>query len=194
MDRTSQTKQLLANSLKNLMKKVPFGKITVQNVTDYCGLNRQTFYYHFTDLQALLEWIYQNEIFQKISDANNQDWESIVLASIKYAKQNKAFLKNTNRSLRKETEEKFLYPIVNRWMLLVFKDTCGETYLGREDTAFLLNFFTRAFVDAIIQWIGTGLQGDEEYILRKLHIITDMFKQFEKTQATPASVMAGWPR
>ncbi|HCB90943.1 MAG TPA: dihydroxyacetone kinase transcriptional activator DhaS, partial [Ruminococcaceae bacterium] len=43
MVHASQTKAKLADSLKDLMKKTPFRKITIQNVTDHCGLNRQTF-------------------------------------------------------------------------------------------------------------------------------------------------------
>ncbi|HAH77931.1 MAG TPA: dihydroxyacetone kinase transcriptional activator DhaS, partial [Ruminococcaceae bacterium] len=64
MVHASQTKAKLADSLKDLMKKTPFRKITIQNVTDHCGLNRQTFYYHFKDMYDLLRWIYQNEIFR----------------------------------------------------------------------------------------------------------------------------------
>ena len=40
---TEMTKNLLADSLKNLMKTKPLNKITVQELVDGCTLNRRTF-------------------------------------------------------------------------------------------------------------------------------------------------------
>ncbi|MGE5632222.1 MAG: hypothetical protein ACM3TR_14160 [Caulobacteraceae bacterium] len=48
------TKKALANSLKKLMKSLPLNKISVKNIVDDSGLNRQTFYYHFQDIYDLL--------------------------------------------------------------------------------------------------------------------------------------------
>ena len=54
------TKKALAVSLKKLLSKKELSKITISNITDECGVNRQTFYYHFKDIYDLLEWIYKN--------------------------------------------------------------------------------------------------------------------------------------
>jgi AcrR family transcriptional regulator len=58
---TEMTKNLLADSLKNLMKTKPLPKITVQELVNGCRLNRRTFYYHFKDIYDILEWIYKKE-------------------------------------------------------------------------------------------------------------------------------------
>ena len=49
------TKKKLASALKQAMKKKPFGKITVSELIKTCGINRNTFYYHFEDIYALLK-------------------------------------------------------------------------------------------------------------------------------------------
>ena len=41
------TKRALEASLKKLVKTKPLNKITVSDITDDCGINRMTFYYHF---------------------------------------------------------------------------------------------------------------------------------------------------
>ena len=43
------TEKALAASLKKLLEKKTLDKITVKDITDDCGVNRQTFYYHFHD-------------------------------------------------------------------------------------------------------------------------------------------------
>ena len=55
------TKNALAASLKKLLSKKELSKITITNITEECGVNRQTFYYHFKDIYDLLEWIFTNE-------------------------------------------------------------------------------------------------------------------------------------
>ena len=51
------TKRALAQSLKHLMEQKPLEKITVVDISEDCGVNRQTFYYHFQDIYDLIEWI-----------------------------------------------------------------------------------------------------------------------------------------
>ena len=51
------TKRAIGASLKNLLREKKLNKITVQDIADDCGINRQTFYYHFQDINDLVEWI-----------------------------------------------------------------------------------------------------------------------------------------
>lgn len=50
------TKRALEQSLKNLLLKKPLAKITINDITEDCGINRMTFYYHFKDIYDLVEW------------------------------------------------------------------------------------------------------------------------------------------
>ena len=53
------TKYLLAEALKICMKKAPLEKITVKDITDTCGISRQTYYRHFQDKQDLVNWYFE---------------------------------------------------------------------------------------------------------------------------------------
>lgn len=50
------TKRALEASLKNLLLQKPLSKITISDITEDCGINRMTFYYHFKDIYDLVEW------------------------------------------------------------------------------------------------------------------------------------------
>ena len=50
------TKRAISASLKKLLCEKKLNKITVQDIADDCGINRQTFYYHFQDIYDLVEW------------------------------------------------------------------------------------------------------------------------------------------
>ncbi|NLG93437.1 MAG: TetR family transcriptional regulator [Clostridiales bacterium] len=168
MEYPSQTKQQLANSLKELMGHTPFNKITVHNVTSNCGLNRQTFYYHFKDMYELLTWIYSNEIFNQVVEERDEPWEAAVVKVIRYCKANRAFCRNTIRSIKKESMEGYLQPIVRNWVEKLGIDIANSKYISKEDAKFLVDFFTSAFVNYGIQWISRGMQEDEDFIIGKI--------------------------
>ena len=51
----SFTKKAIMDSFLHLMEKKPLDKITVRDIVDDCGINRNTFYYYFQDIYAVLE-------------------------------------------------------------------------------------------------------------------------------------------
>ncbi len=46
---------------KKLLAQKPLSKITIADITEDCGMNRMTFYYHFQDIYDLIDWICQEE-------------------------------------------------------------------------------------------------------------------------------------
>ena len=64
----SETKLLMAQALKKLIKDRPFSKITVQDIVDECNINRNTFYYHFENNYDLLYFTYSQEV-QNIAES-----------------------------------------------------------------------------------------------------------------------------
>ena len=53
----SSTKAAIITSFLRLVSKKPFDKITVRDIVDDCDINRNTFYYYFQDIYAVLEEI-----------------------------------------------------------------------------------------------------------------------------------------
>lgn len=62
IENPSETKLLMAEALKRLIKDRPFAKITVQDIVSECNINRNTFYYHFESNIDLLYFTYQMEV------------------------------------------------------------------------------------------------------------------------------------
>ena len=89
------TKRTIAQSLKHLMQTTPLKKISIQNIVDDCGLNRQTFYYHFQDIYDLIEWILATESLERAEEhAKIHGEEEAILGVLIYARENKSFFTN----------------------------------------------------------------------------------------------------
>ena len=53
--RTKRTRQMIKQAFAELLKEKGFQSLTVQDITGRAGINRATFYAHFTDKYALLD-------------------------------------------------------------------------------------------------------------------------------------------
>lgn len=58
----SFTKRAIIESFLRIASKKPLDKITVRDIVDDCGVNRNTFYYYFQDIYAVLEEICQSGV------------------------------------------------------------------------------------------------------------------------------------
>ena len=55
------TKRVLAAALKERLARQRLDEITIQSLVDDAQVSRKTFYYHFQDVYALLEWLFLEE-------------------------------------------------------------------------------------------------------------------------------------
>ena len=62
------TKKALAASFMKLLNQTTLDKITIKDIVDECGVNRNTFYYHFQDVYDLMDWIFIIEAKQVIDE------------------------------------------------------------------------------------------------------------------------------
>ena len=64
--RVKRTRALILSSFEALLAEKGFESISVQDVTDKAGINRATFYAHFTDKYALLDYSISHLFMQEI--------------------------------------------------------------------------------------------------------------------------------
>jgi len=62
------TKKKIAKAFKHQFVNQPFDKISIRSLMEEAGIRRQTFYNHFIDKYDLLEWIFQTELSEQITD------------------------------------------------------------------------------------------------------------------------------
>ena len=56
------TKTAIMEAFARLLAHAPMEQITVQAITAECGISRNTFYYHYGDVYALLKALLQRDM------------------------------------------------------------------------------------------------------------------------------------
>ena len=166
------TKKALATSLKKLLSKKELSKITISNITDDCGVNRQTFYYHFKDVYDLLEWIYLNEVIQSMDGKDTYaTWQKGFLSIFEYILANKEFVRNTYHSISREYFLKFIYNQTAQLLMNIIDEKSKNLNVKEEDKKFIANFYKYGFVGIVQDWIEDGMKKDPNSIIEKLNSI-----------------------
>ena len=166
------TKQALAQALKNLMNTTPLAKITVNNIVKVCNLNRRTFYYHFQDIYALLEWIFKNEVGNVMEEnITYKTWQEGFLRIFYYLSENRKMVFNTYYSIGRDKLETHLYSAVYNLVLNVVDEITVGTEVPEKEKEFVVNFYKVALVGLLLEWIRKNMIENPEQIIDNLNKI-----------------------
>ncbi|MBK5243213.1 TetR/AcrR family transcriptional regulator C-terminal domain-containing protein [Clostridium sp.] len=173
------TKQALAQSLKNLMNTTPLGKITINDIVKECKVNRRTFYYHFQDIYALLEWIFKNEVGNVMEEnITYKTWQEGFLRIFYYLNENRKMVLNTYNSIARDKLETHLYSAVYNLVLNVVDEITLGKEVSEKGKGFVVNFYKVALVGLLLEWIRKNMIENPEQIIYNLNkiIIGDTHK------------------
>ena len=163
------TKRALEQSLKNLLLKKPLTKITVGDITDDCGINRMTFYYHFKDIYDLVEWSCLEDAKRALEEKKTYDtWPQGFLQIFKAVQENKPFILNVYRCVHREQVEKYLQPLVDQLLLNVINEEAAGITVRDEDKQFIAQVYSYMFIGLMLDWIKDDMREDPQQIVEKL--------------------------
>ena len=163
------TKRALEQSLKNLLLKKPLTKITVSDITDDCGINRMTFYYHFKDIYDLVEWSCLEDAKRALDEKKTYDtWQQGLLQIFKAVQENKSFILNVYRCVHREQVEKYLQALVDQLLLNVINVEAAGITVRDEDKQFIAQVYSYMFIGLMLDWIKDDMREDPQQIVEKL--------------------------
>lgn len=171
---SNTTKIAIAYALKELVQDKALNKITIQDIADKCGINRQTFYYHFQDIIDLVRWILISDAEKLVKGNKTYDtWQKGYLACFETINKDKVFILNIYHHAPREYITDYLYSITLELLVNVVEEKIKELKLRvrEEDKFFVANFFKYSLVGLVLDWIDKGMEMEPEEIVNKLDSI-----------------------
>lgn len=169
---SQMTKNALADSLKALLELHPVDKITISDITDDCGVNRMTFYYHFQDIYDLLEWSWIREANKVLNGKKTYDtWQQGFLQIFNAVSENKQIVMNIYHSVNREQIEIYLYKLTYDLLFGVIEENAAGMDVRDDDKKFIADFYKYAFVGLILDWIKNGMKADPSQVIEHLDVL-----------------------
>lgn len=141
------TKKALADSLKDLLRTRPLSKVTIADITEGCGINRMTFYYHFRDIYDLVEWICREECSAALGGPlDRETWQEGFCRLCRHVLEERSFFTAVYHSIGREQAENYLYRVTYSILRSAVDELAGDMPIGEEEKKFIADFYKFAFV------------------------------------------------
>ena len=164
-----QTQKFIMSTFMQLLENESLDKITVRDIVEECEINRNTFYYHYSDIYDLLDDVFRVEaekFLEQDVDDNTTFGEEYARAAQFVLKYRKAILHiydSKKRDVLENYLETLAFSFINRF---VKKESEGYG-LSDDDVNYITGFYTHAIVGNTIEWIKRKLpSGQEKFIAR----------------------------
>ena len=165
----SFTKRAIKDAFLRQLAERPLSQITVKNIVEECGINRNSFYYHYEGLPALLEEIIAEELDRLTEKYPSIDsMEHAVDAAVEFIRANKRAVLHIYNSMSRDSFERYLMETC-RYVVTTYINTAldGGTIDG-DDKAILIRYHTCACFGSIIDWLGGGMKDDLSAYFRRI--------------------------
>lgn len=163
------TEEAIKKSFLELINQKPINKITVKEISESCGINRNSFYYHFSDIPSLLEKILTEEAERLIqSQSESSSIYDYLLSAINFAIENKKAVYHIYNSANREMFERYLERISRKAVTEYMENMYKNYNLSDEDKKILIMYYKCQIVGFVIDWLGSGMKYDLCIQLRRI--------------------------
>lgn len=152
------TQKAIKDSFIKLLNEKPLSKISVKDIVEDCGINRNSFYYHFQDIPTLLESIITEEADRMIEEYPKiESLENGLQVGLSFAIQNKNAVLHIYNSTNRDIYEQYLIKVcrhvVSKYLDTVFSDVTVDP----EDKEITIRLVSCSLFGLIIEWMNTGM-------------------------------------
>lgn len=164
MNRLNRTKDAIADAFLALLTERPLNKITVKDIVDRCGINRNTFYYHFEGIPSLLEQTVKymtDQIIQTHSKFGSP--MDCIAPFVQYCTDNKKAILHIYRSVQREVfltylDRSAMY-IVSQYVEATTAGLFSSEHQTKEKNL-LIRYYKCTLVGSLLDWLNAGMEYD----------------------------------
>ena len=170
------TRKALQQTLLLLLETTPLDKITVKRIVDTCGISRNTFYYHYEDIPALLRDTIQAELEHVAQGEPVQDDPArharCLLTYI--ASKPMVFDRIYRSDYRTQLQADLLAS--TKSFALASVTACGGGSLEPASRETIATFFANGFWGLCAQWLEGGAKESPEALLSRLSLFDGLLE------------------
>lgn len=163
------TKKAIVEAFLELLNEKPLDKITVKEIVDICGINRNTFYYHFEDIRALLTFVIDKEVERVTAKhADVASLEEGFIEAANFALSNKRAVFHIYNSVSREELERYLNSIAEEVVRRMAEGLETAADVPELDRELIIHFYKCGLSGMVLGWVGEGMKADPEQMIRSL--------------------------
>ena len=161
------TKKKLRDGLLQLMQVKPVNEITVKEIVSRCGINRNSFYYHYQDLPTLLEELIKESLDKIIEEYPSfSSLEDSLLAVVAFAESYKSAILHIFRSVDRGIYERYLWEACDYAIAKYCETVFGEVQVN--DRRIIFQYYKCECFGQVMAWMENGMKDDIRVSFKRL--------------------------
>lgn len=154
----------IVKAFGKLLTERPYNKITVKSIVETAHLHRNTFYYHFSDIPALLDYMGERWIDMVLAKIDPQDGHfSLEHAFIGFAEDHRVQILNLYNSDAREKLEGIIRSMSRQLARTYLNSFSDRLQFSARESAALNRFISSSICGIITCWIADGMAWDPGY-------------------------------
>ena len=107
------TKNAIRKGFLDLLEQRPLDKISVVDIADHCGVNRNTFYYYYCDIYALVREVLETELDRVLNAPPLcTSWYQLMMRVTAFMRANRRAVYHLYQSSQRDLLEREYYQVV----------------------------------------------------------------------------------
>ena len=160
------TKQAIKDAFIKLLNEHPLKQITVRDIVEECGINRNTFYYHYHDIYDLLESLLHLEEKRIVANvATIQTLQQSFEESMRFVLLNRQAVYHVYYSVSRDVLASYLYNVSEICMRCYIENQCEGLDFDEKDLNDLVFLYASMLEGVVINIMREGLTRDVEDLI-----------------------------
>lgn len=165
-----ETKLHILNGFARLLQDNELDKITVTMLVEKCNISRQTFYYHFADIQALIDWGVRQYTLGCVEAAKNaSDIKEATIIYLNKIESHKLFMKKCFSSSLSRYMTYLIRKSIIEYSSEFYARSSNLGTDSQDAAEFIIQFTANGVTGFILSMLDTDAKTDTEAIADKLY-------------------------
>lgn len=156
-----ESKYRLAQAVKDCMKTTGVENITVKQITEKCGVSRQTFYRNFIDKYDLINWYFDRLLEESFNQmGSGKTLREGLIRKFRYIREEQVFFRAAFRVDEQNNLKEHDFFMIFEFYCRLIREKTGN--LPDKKTRKLLEMYCQASIYMTVQWVLKGMKESEE--------------------------------
>lgn len=149
-------KKAIRDSFIKLLNERPLSQITVRDIVDACGVNRNTFYYYFQDIPQLVETIINEDANRVIQEHPSiESVEDCLNAAIRFALENRKAVLHIYHSINRDIYEQYQWRVCEHAVTTYVDGILAGRTVAEPDRNLMIDYLKCMCFGFVVGWLET---------------------------------------
>lgn len=162
------TRQAIMLCLLKLLEEKSIDKITVKDICERCEINRNTFYYYFSDIYEVLEAMIQYETEQSLKETGeNLSFYEECIQTFHLVLNYKKAIWHLYESKNRELISDYFYTITETFVMRHVRKEAEGMKVPEEEIQFIVDFYSNSLIGMTLRWMKEGMPEKRDDMIRR---------------------------